>query len=140
MLLQRAGLGTIPPPDFTSPNWTSLADGWASQSAPKSATVILGPATVSLGQDDIEAEDADPVKSLQVDGHSFGWDNESPKRNVDVNAFRIEWRPVTNGQFYEFYHGDGKGKVTLPASWVEQDGQIQVSTDNSPISISHRYS
>ncbi|KAF7985929.1 hypothetical protein HWV62_43852 [Athelia sp. TMB] len=133
MLLQRAGSGTIPPPDFTTPNWASLADIWAAAPAPTSAMAALGPATVSLGHDDVEADDADPVKSLRVDGHEFGWDNESPKRDVAVGAFRIEWRPVTNGEFYEFYEGGGKAKVKLPASWVETGGEVHVRTLYGPI-------
>lgn len=126
MLLQRAGSGTIPPPDFTPPNWASLKEIWDTNPAPKTHTVTLGPATVSLGHNDIESEDTDPVKSLEVDGHEFGWDNESPKRDSHVEAFRIEWRPVTNGQFYEFYKNGGNLKVKLPASWIEHDDEVRV--------------
>lgn len=122
MLLQRAGTGTIPPPDFIPPNWTSLAKIWDAAPTPAVSAVTLGPATVSLGHDDFEADDADNVKSLQVDGYEFGWDNESPKRDVYVEKFRIDWRPVTNGQFYDFYTNGGQGRVKYPASWVKQNG------------------
>lgn len=127
MLLQRAGTGTLPPPDFTRPNWASLEAIWKAAPKPKSSTVTLGPATVSLGHDDIEADDDEPSKSLQVDGHEFGWDNESPKRDVQVEEFRIDWRPVTNGDFYEFYKNGGQDKVKFPASWVEYEGETCVS-------------
>jgi formylglycine-generating enzyme required for sulfatase activity len=129
MLLQSAGAGphgTLPPPDFHIPPWTSLARTWDTAPQPKTSTVTLGPATITLGHDDIEAEDEDPEKKLQVDGHAFGWDNESPKREVHVEEFRIEWRPVTNGQFYDFWRGEGKGKVKLPKSWIEVDGEVRV--------------
>jgi len=127
MLLQRAGAGTIPPPDFTPPNWTSLTETWDAAPKPVSPTVILGPAIVSLGHDDIEADDIDPGKALEVDGHEFGWDNESPKREAYVNKFSIEWRPITNGQFYDFYKGGGQEKVKFPASWVGYKGETCVS-------------
>ena len=90
-----------------------------------STTVSLGPATVSLGHDDPEADDADREKSVQVDNHEFGWDNEHPRRDVHVGEFRIEWRPVTNGEFYEFYIQD-KSRIQMPSSWVEHEGEIQV--------------
>jgi formylglycine-generating enzyme required for sulfatase activity len=130
MLLQRAGSGTIPPPGFTTPPWSSLASSWDSAPQPATSTVRLGPATVSIGHDDFEADDADPEKALKVEDHEFGWDNEHPKRDVHVEEFRIEWRPVTNGQFYEFYkQHDKEGKLEFPASWVELDGEMKVCTN-----------
>lgn len=131
MLLMRAGTpdGTRPPPGFTAPHWDVLAASWNSAARPATPTVTLGPATVTLGHDDLEEEeDTDPAKATQLDGHEFGWDNEHPKRQVQVDEFRIEWRPVSNGEFYEFWKGDGKGRVQLPASWVEIDGQPQVGS------------
>lgn len=127
MLLQRAGTGTIPPSDFMKPDWESLAASW--NAAPKSMcqTITLGPETVTLGHDDVEAEDSHPDKVRAVEGHEYGWDNEHPKRKVEVEQFEISWRPVTNGEFYEFYLGHGKDKVELPASWVVEDGVVQVS-------------
>lgn len=127
MLLQRAGTGTIPPPDFATPDWASLRAGWDSAPPPTSKTVTLGPDTVVIGHDDLEAEDYDVVKGKVVNpAHEFGWDNESPARTIHVAKFSIEWRPVTNGDFYEFYRNAGKGKVELPASWVEEDGEMRV--------------
>ncbi len=123
MLLQRAGTGTIPPPGFIRPQWEILASLWDSSPTPSISSVKLGPATISLGHDDDEADDG----STDVVGHDFGWDNEHPKREVHVKEFRIEWRPVTNGQFYEFYKGQGQGLVKFPASWIEVPGGVQVS-------------
>ena len=123
MLLQRAGTGTIPPPGFVTPPWSSLLEGWKKIPAPPNKSVILGPATVTLGHHDLEAEDA---TSADVGTHEFGWDNEHPKREVHVKEFKIEWRPVTNGEFYMFYTGQGKGKVEFPASWVEDDDGVKV--------------
>ncbi|EGN98544.1 hypothetical protein SERLA73DRAFT_183605 [Serpula lacrymans var. lacrymans S7.3] len=134
MLLQRAGTGTIPPPEFTPPSWDSLAVSWNSAEEPLNPVVTVGPSVVTLRIDDVEADDNDPVKSKEVLGHDFGWDNESPPQQVHVDAFRIEWRPVTNGQFYEFYNSDNrKDKVQLPASWVECEDGTYVRTLYGPI-------
>ncbi|RDX49992.1 hypothetical protein OH76DRAFT_1482793 [Lentinus brumalis] len=129
MLLQRAGTGTIPPSGFFPPPWKVLAETWDSLPQPQTQTVTLGPAEVILGHDDNEADD----DSTDVLGHSFGWDNEHPERTVHVDKFKIEWRPVTNGQFYEFYMGAGKDKVQFPKSWIEVDGEIFVRTLYGPI-------
>lgn len=124
MLLQRAGSGTIPPSGFIPPPWEVLAESWDKQPLPDTETVTLGPAEVTLGHDDDESQDDSTEGVLE---HSFGWDNEHPKRTVKVEKFKIEWRPVTNGQFYEFYTGPGKGKVQFPKSWVELNGEVFVS-------------
>ena len=131
MLLQCAGTGTIPPSanGFATPAWDSLADAWNAASIPLDSTVTLGPATIELGHDDSEADDA----SLEVKDHDMGWDNEHPRHNVDVGKFRIEWRPVTNGQFYEFWKEAG-GKVALPKSWVMDGGDVMVGNP-SPITF-----
>lgn len=123
MLIQRAGNGTVPPPGFVAPPWESLSATWNEIPPPVSDTVTLGPATVSLGHMDFESDDE---TAYDVDTHEFGWDNESPRRDVYVDQFKIEWRPITNGDFYQFYLGEGKGKVDFPASWVEDDEGIKV--------------
>ena len=84
----------------------------------------MGPASITLGHDDDESRDE--IEDDDVKGHEFGWDNESPKRQVHVDQFRIEWRPVTNGEFYEYYLGAGRGKVALPMSWLEDEQGIKV--------------
>ncbi|OBZ71212.1 hypothetical protein A0H81_08707 [Grifola frondosa] len=129
MLLQRAGTGTLPPTGFSPPVWSVLAESWERLPAPDTLTVTLGPETLTVGHDDSEAED----DTTDVAGHEFGWDNEHPKRTVHVPEFKIEWRPVTNGEFYEFFIGEGKEQVQLPASWVEIDGEMLVRTFYGPV-------
>jgi len=92
MLLQRAGAGTLPPPGFAIPEWTSLASYWDSLPVPEESTATLGPAKVILGHDDLESEDE---VASDVETHEFGWDNEHPRREIEVPKFRIEWRPVS---------------------------------------------
>lgn len=126
MLIQRAGSGTRSPPGFTVPNWQLLIQQWKSIPLPCSPDVIVGPATITLGHDDSEAEDDLPGIAQDVIGHTFGWDNESPARVIEVGAFRAEWRPVTNKEFEIYRNNQGKGVVDLPKSWIEEDGDIKV--------------
>ena len=127
MLIQRSGTGTLLPPGFTAPAWSTLSAQW-DQATPllSSPTTTLGPTTIILGHDDSEADDHLPELKHDVDGHEFGWDNESPPRPVEVAQFKIDWRPITNQEFYSFWTGEGKGKVDMPVSWVDDEGDIKV--------------
>ena len=122
MLFQRAGTGTIPPAGFSVPQWSILAKSWDALPPPKSNRVELGPEAVTLGHNDAEADDV----SGDVVNHEFGWDNERPQRTVHVGKFAIEWRPITNGQFYEFYMGEKSGCLDFPVSWAMVDDKVQV--------------
>ncbi|TFK70933.1 hypothetical protein BDN72DRAFT_495551 [Pluteus cervinus] len=132
MLLQRAGTGTLPPLGFSLPPWETLAASWDALPKPSEPTVTLGPAEVFIGHDDDEEKDQSVTDTAR---YEFGWDNENPKSKSRVGEFRIEWRPVTNGEFYEFYvANEGKDeRVQLPASWVEQEGEMRVRTIYGPI-------
>ncbi|KAL0069089.1 hypothetical protein AAF712_003775 [Marasmius tenuissimus] len=133
MLLQRAGTGTIPPPGFAVPDWNSLSEHWDHLPLPDEPTVKLGPATVVLGHDDPEADDKLPEKETKITNIEYGWDNEHPKREAQVGEFRIEWRPVTNGEFYSVFK-ERRDKFELPASWVERrGGEVQVRTLYGPV-------
>jgi formylglycine-generating enzyme required for sulfatase activity len=121
MLIQRAGTGALPPPGFTVPPWTLLSQQWDAHPPPLTATVVLGPAEVVLGHNDSEADD---IVNVSVD-HEFGWDNESPARGVLIGGFKVEWRPVSNDEFWAFLKTGGA--VGLPKSWVEEQGEIKVS-------------
>jgi formylglycine-generating enzyme required for sulfatase activity len=123
MLLQRAGAGTIPPPGFAIPLWSSLKASWDLIPPPRSATVTLGPTTVTLGHDDSEMGDE---SDTNIENHEFGWDNEHPRRTVNVGKFMISWRPVTNGELYSFYLAEGKDKIQIPASWKKEGDKIMV--------------
>ncbi|KAJ6558463.1 C-type lectin protein [Mycena vulgaris] len=132
MLIQRAGTGTLPPPGFVAPPWELLKLQWDATPAPSTEAVTLGPATLTLGHDDSEAEDFLPGTELKAEGHQYGWDNESPARQVEVGMFRAAWRPVTNKEFLAFWKA---GKAELPKSWVEDDGELKVRTIYGLVSI-----
>lgn len=130
MLLQRAGTGTIPPPGFVHPPWSSLKIGWDAVPLPTSPTVTLGPATVIIGHDDDDAID-ESDRCQNDENHEFGWDIEHPARAVDVAQFQISWRPVTNGELYRFYSEGGKDKIAFPASWIKDGDEIMVEIISS---------
>jgi formylglycine-generating enzyme required for sulfatase activity len=125
MLIQRAGSGTLPPPGFIAPPWKLLTQQWNTNPAPSTSTVTLGPAIVSLGHEDSEGDDFLDGVTEDVEGHVFGWDNESPERKVEVGAFRVDWRPVSNRDFEVFWRENGATQLGMPGSWVEEDGQIK---------------
>ena len=134
MLIQRAGTGTLPPPGFTIPPWSALAEQWDNVPTPSSPVVTLGPATLVMGHDDPECCDTNPDVSEDVLGHAFGWDNESPRREVQVDKFRIDWRPITNAEFLAFW-SEANRIGGMPGSWTEQDGQMLVRTVYGPVSM-----
>ncbi|VDC01330.1 unnamed protein product [Peniophora sp. CBMAI 1063] len=140
MLLQRAGTGTVAPSlsGFHPPPWKSLADSWETAPKPTTPTVTLGPAEVYLGHDDAEAADGEQLYDRKSE---VGWDNEHPRRAVQVGAFRIEWRPVTNGEFFEFWRMR-KGEIGMPKSWVgnpDDEKTICVRTLEGPVPFKVAY-
>jgi formylglycine-generating enzyme required for sulfatase activity len=83
---------------------------------------------ISIGRDDREADDYIAGENTDVKSHNFGWDNENPCRQVEVGKFRVDFRPITVKEFYEFWVGgaDERGSSSLPANWVEDGGEIKV--------------
>ena len=145
MLIQRAGTGMLPPPGFASPPWETLVAQWDAIPPPTSETVQLGPCTITLGHDDQEPDDLLPTLEHDVGVHEFGWDNESPARAVQIGAFRVAWRPVTNGEFLAFWRGAGKSKVDMPASWVldvtngEEDPRVRTLYGPVPMRVARHW-
>jgi formylglycine-generating enzyme required for sulfatase activity len=136
MLIQRAGTGTLPPPGFTVPPWEDLLRQWSMIPPPSTQTVIVGPTTLALGHNDSEADDQNPQYFDDVQGHTFGWDNENPERHVHVGAFKAEWRPISNHEFQQFWLGEGKRMgVQMPKSWVIEDEVIKIRTFYGPVSM-----
>jgi len=62
---------------------------------------------------DVMPEGFDAFSDTVIDDvicHEFGWDNESPRRIVQVGRFNLSTWPIRNGEFYEFHGGEGAGK------------------------------
>lgn len=129
MVLQRSGTGMLPPPDTQPPPWELLAKEWDAIAARRCTfgreTVIIGPAKVKLGLNDLEAED-EVLGTQGIAEHAFVWDNESPERTVTIGKIKVSLTCVTNGEFMNFWLAEGKERFDLPASWVEIDGVIKV--------------
>jgi L-histidine Nalpha-methyltransferase / hercynylcysteine S-oxide synthase len=129
MAIQRAdsdGQGTLPPPGFKIPPWKLLKEEWESVPPPISRTITIGPETLVMGHDDCENDDTLSYLEHQFAGHEFGWDNESPKREFLIEKFRIDTRPITNGEFYDFWEQKDID-IPIPVSWVQENGEIKVS-------------
>jgi len=131
MLIQRAdsdGSGTLPPPGIHAPLWDELVKQWSTIPAPLQSSVELGPETILVGRDDRETDDYVADENTDMKLHNFGWDNENPRRQVEVGRFRVDFRPITIKAFYEFWVDGTDEKISnsVPSNWVEDRGEIKV--------------
>ena len=71
------------------------------------------------------------VYPIGVEGEGFCFDNESPRHNVYLEAFRLASRLVTNGEYLEFMHDQG---YATPALWLS-DGwdTVRANQWNAPL-------
>ncbi len=104
MLLQSDK--TLPPP-LVIPDFEELANQ-AGKTAVPNEWVKVPSSRFSVGLDD-------PENDLGPDRY-FGWDNEKPKREVEVPAFEAKARPITNEDYARYL--DETGRAQLPASWT----------------------
>jgi len=130
MLVQKAGEkeGTRPPPGIPPPDWEALQLQWKQRKEDEGVQetrVTLGPCSVSLGHDDPETEDYRSHSPMYDERHEFGWDNEHPKRMVDVKKFVIERKPISNREYYEFW--SKKSGVKPPTNWIVNESGVLVS-------------
>lgn len=104
MLLQSNK--TVPPPGMR-PDFESLAAQAQKDAVPNQWIGV--PATrITIGMEDSE-NDEGPDRY-------FGWDNEKPERQIDVQSFEAKARPITNEEYANFLEQTGAG--TIPASWA----------------------
>ncbi len=97
---------TLPPPGV-APNFEALANQGGKNAVPNE-WVKVPSSKFSVGLDD-------PENDLGPDRY-FGWDNEKPKREVEVPAFEAKARPITNEDYARYLNGTHQEK--LPASWT----------------------
>ncbi|RIA95254.1 C-type lectin protein [Glomus cerebriforme] len=101
-----------PPKGIVIPRWKPSID-----SVPKCDLITIPTKIITIGHDDNEHVDDTVPLNLQ-----FGWDNERPSRQVTVQSFKIQSRPVTNGEYLHFM------KTTInkeyPPSWVSIDPSL----------------
>ena len=116
MLLQSNK--TLPPPGAV-PDFEALAKQ-AERSAVPNEWIKVPSSTLSVGLNDLEND-------LEPDRY-FGWDNEKPKREVEVPAFEAKARPITNEDYARYLDQTHQGK--LPASWASSPRSV--STNGAP--------
>jgi len=90
-----------------------------------------------MGHKDLEAEDAAHGSVHGWEDHEFGWDNENPTSTVTVKPFKVDALPIANDEYLTFLKSTGIELKTgsVPASWVEIDGEWKVRTLYGPVSF-----
>ncbi|KAL7749401.1 hypothetical protein RI367_005272 [Sorochytrium milnesiophthora] len=122
----------------TNPHILSLSTLAQSEAACSTHFISVPAQTIHVGMDDPEADDLDEDKPLPA---QFGWDNEKPRRAVDVPAFHIQSRPVTVGEYHQFLRcmEEERKQCTaelMPGSWTEDgDNSLAVRTVYGPVAI-----
>jgi len=106
---------------------------------PPAVMATVDGATFPFGINDDEKDDFNTTKTSSSSSSSsttlkscFGWDNEKPQRMVTVSSFKMQHRPVTNQEYFQFL----KSKIDtsdyesyVPAAWGEfPDGCFGVKT------------
>ncbi|KAJ3220251.1 hypothetical protein HDU67_003266 [Dinochytrium kinnereticum] len=84
---------------------------------------IPADATITLGHNDPEAEDADDHENHIASTRVFGWDNERPSRTMNVSSSpddKIQTRPVTVHEYHRFLSSlpAPVDQSLIPESWV----------------------
>ena len=98
---------TLAPLNSVKPDFEAMAKEAAAKAVPNN-WVEVPKRTVTLGLDD---DDKDATTRRY-----FGWDNEKPQRAIDVQAFAVQARPITNGEYAQYL--DAIGSQKIPASWT----------------------
>ena len=71
--------------------------------------------------------------TYDITRHTFGWDNGSPTRRVEVGRARMEWWLVTNGEYLAFWKGVAGGeRVALPLSWTDDGTEVWLYSLDHP--------
>ena len=97
---------TVPPTQFT-PDFEGLAKT-ANRMAVPNQWIKIPPSSLSIGMDDPE--------NGRGPNRYFGWDNEKPRRAIDVHAFEAKARPLTNEDYARYLYENDISEI--PASWT----------------------
>lgn len=104
MLLQSDR--TLPPPGV-APDFVALGKQ-AREAAVPNQWISIPASTFDVGLEDPENDDGPD--------RYFGWDNEKPRRLVNVPEFEAQARPLTNEDYAIYLNHTGQDAV--PASWT----------------------
>ncbi|KAI8371082.1 hypothetical protein BD560DRAFT_351656 [Blakeslea trispora] len=133
MLVQSPNI--LPPKNVATPSWKLFAHQPQPLKPLAEAAYLKMPSgSVVLGQPYCESHDYEPA--ISSDLIQFGWDNESPARQVQVNEFEIQTRPVTNGEYFAYLQETSSN--VMPASWFkDENSELFVKTVFGPCPLAH---
>jgi formylglycine-generating enzyme required for sulfatase activity len=106
MLIQSEKM--LPPAGKVKPDFEAMARE-ARVTAIDNQWCEIPKQTVILG---LEDDDSDHITK-----RFFGWDNEKPRRTVEVAAFEAKARPITNREYVQYMMQ--KDIQRIPASWSD---------------------
>lgn len=124
-----------PAPCFSKPDFAALSGSWDKQVADEQRSdrkliKSYSSSSIAIGHDDFDHLDRETAYDPK---HAFGWDNESPKRQVEVPAFSVSMLPISNKEYHEFWTASGMPASLVPGSWLqEDDGSISVRVLTTP--------
>jgi len=129
MVAQMHPSRILTPPGFTIPDFPSLSSHWDRQveylkECDRPLTERFESTSVTLGHDDNDRKDSQPLGAT----HELGWDNESPLRSVQVDAFKISLLPITVGEYLSFWTEKGKCASLTPPSWNTDGPDVKIKT------------
>jgi EasF-like predicted methyltransferase len=122
----------LPPAGVSQPSWKNKPYIMTNQVLSDAPVIEIPDGVVVLGHNDSENADFTRLDTSSVE---FGWDNEHPQRQVNVKSFSIQSRPVSNGEYYNYYRLTSQ--TNMPASWCEGTDGIHVRTLFGPCPLEY---
>jgi formylglycine-generating enzyme required for sulfatase activity len=101
---------SLPPPGVVEPDFEALAADAAANKT-RNEWIEIPPTTVTIGINDPDYD----INSIRY----FGWDNEKPRRSVNVGSFLARSQPITNKEYALYLKASGINNI--PASWSENE-------------------
>lgn len=130
MLIQSPNI--LPPKGVAAPSWKITAKPTRLSPLNPAPTIKILDGSVMLGHNDDESSDMLVDRKIRKGASSqFGWDNETPQRQIKFENFEIQTRPVTNGEYYQYLQETQQNEV-IPAAWIVKDGKIHIRTVFGP--------
>jgi formylglycine-generating enzyme required for sulfatase activity len=117
MLIQSDS--TLPPAGVVVPDFESLSVE-AEAKASSNEWVKIPAQAFTIGLDDPDNEPSTV--------RYYGWDNEKPRRLVQVGPFMAKSRPITNREYVQYL--EESGFLNIPASWIEVSDHCNSKVSN----------
>lgn len=116
----QASSSLLPISGWRAPDFGSLSRSWdrsiKAQGISRQAVLDFGAKKSALGHDDDDRKDDDEAYDEK---HEFGWDVETPRREVEVGAFRIDALPISNVEYLHYLSTlSAPSDDLFPSSWA----------------------